>query len=99
VGAVKIADLADGEGWVIGQTFEDCEIDGPAVLVPSDNITIEACKFPGPFERFAWPLPDRPVFGPVGLRDCTFRRCTFTHRVGIASSEEFLNKLGLDLLK
>ncbi len=95
---VRIAELADENGWVVNQTFEDCDIAGPAVLVPN-ACTFEHNSFPGPFERFLWPLPPRPVFGPVGLRNCAFRRCRFSHTVGIAGSQDLIQKFAEDFLR
>jgi hypothetical protein len=97
---VKIADLAGKDGFIRGRTFEDRTIVGPAVLVVVSGGGMHDCSFPNaPVEQFVWLLPDHPVLGPIGLVDCTFRRCTFDGTVGFAGNAEFRAKVIADLAR
>jgi hypothetical protein len=95
---VRIADEAQNS-WIVGQTFEEKEIVGPAVLVPAGEFNFEDNAIPGPIEHFVWLLPDHPIFGPIGVRDCTFRRCTFQPSVGIAGDQQLVERFLGDLLR
>jgi hypothetical protein len=95
---VKIATMADKQGYIADQVFEDVEIVGPAVLAPAGRFDIERCTFPGPIERFAWVAPVNPIMGPIGIRNCTFRDCRFHSTIGIAGDEEFIRRIITDLL-
>jgi hypothetical protein len=96
---VRIADLAARNNVIADQTFEDQVIVGPAVLVPIGPVNIEECTLPGPVERFIWILPPQRVFGPIGIQNCTFRRCTFLPSVGFAANAAFREKVIGDLLR
>lgn len=96
---LKIANLAALDNVISDQVIEDQVILGPAVLVPIGPVSIEECTLPGPVEQFVWLLPPQRVFGPIGLQNCTFRRCTFLPSVGFAANEEFRRKVIGDLLR
>jgi len=87
---VRITDHADVAGIVRGQTFEDKEIVGPAVLVPvGEGNNLSGCLFPSPSESFLWETPaGLQKFGAVYLVDCTFHRCTFGPTIGLAVAPE-----------
>jgi hypothetical protein len=53
----------------------------------------------GPWEQFVWLLPKHPVFGPIGLVGCTFRRCVFDPSVGLAVDEAYRETFLTDLTR
>lgn len=87
---VKIADLADTQAVIHDVHFTDCDIDGPAVLVPIGSFEFESNVIPGPVQSFFWVLDhvDFPRRGLIGLHDCSFHGCRFSDgNVGVASTE------------
>ncbi|MFN8559321.1 MAG: hypothetical protein U0531_18950 [Dehalococcoidia bacterium] len=80
-----ISELASDDGFIIGRTFEDCTIYGPAVILPVDHVTFENNTFEAEREALFWEIPDdrEVVVGAIGLKSCVFRRCIF-RGVGIA---------------
>lgn len=71
---------------IVGVTFEDCTIIGPAVVVPTAT-SFSGCGFnvAGNVESILWVVtPERdPVVGAIGLSGCSFVRCKF-EKIGIA---------------
>lgn len=90
----RLVDVAVGE-MVVGKTFEDCVILGPAVLAPSGFTIVIDPKIKGrKAGGFVWPLDPaskpgefRPRDGAVTCEDCRFVNCTFDG-VGIANPPE-----------
>jgi hypothetical protein len=75
---VAIRNETGADGTVRNRTFEDCEIIGPARIVPvgSENVVVD-CSYPWSIE-YVYQLRGGP--GPkdtVLVIGCTFRRCTF----------------------
>jgi hypothetical protein len=84
---VRIADLAPADDVLSRVTFENCEIIGPAVLMPR-NSEFRGCEFDGP--RILWTIePGRYYIGAVAIDECLFDRCRF-RRVGLAGIEAFV---------
>jgi hypothetical protein len=91
---VKIADWADERNRISNVTFEDCMIEGPAVLAttgprPShiDSPTFAESSLP------VMVAPDGyTTFGALGLDGVIFHRCFF-RRVGITTTTEVAAKL------
>ena len=71
---VAIAQRADGQGVVCGETFRDCTIVGPALLVPvAAGNRLRDCDFMRPPARGAGGEAAATVY----LIDCLFERCRF----------------------
>lgn len=87
---IRLADLPADVPVLVGYTFEDCTIEGPAVLMFfGDGVTWDAPQFvvSHPDAAF-WELPPKNLVKPdgvIGLSGCVFRRCRF-ERVSIAGS-------------
>ncbi|TKV61889.1 hypothetical protein FDO65_10215 [Nakamurella flava] len=78
---VSLPELARPSCQLEGYTFEECELDGPAVLMLfGDIVMVGNAHFPqARFEQYLWPaLPDDipPLLGGILVRDCRFLRCT-----------------------
>lgn len=82
----------DDDGIIRNRTFEDCDIYGPAVLVPLSG-RLDGCSFEGDADTVLWELSPRQerIVGAIGLEDCIFRRCRF-RRIGLAGTGEFIEK-------
>ena len=72
-----------------GYIFNDCQISGPGIVIPLDNVTMTRCSFPGPDVVFAIPMP-RNYYGFIVLKNCTFESCKF-EGVGIAGDASFVD--------
>lgn len=91
---ISIRDLLEHDGAVSDRTFEDCYIDGPAVVYPYQ------CQFNKPvfvtnvIESLLWELSpnQEAVIGAIELRRCVFRRCRF-NRIGIVGPPDFIASL------
>jgi hypothetical protein len=80
-----------------GVEFEDCEILGPAIVVPLDTVAFESSSFDGPPEAWLWEVPpDRPLVGVIGLTNVRFYKCRFRH-VGIAAPAEIIEQIRSNL--
>lgn len=89
----RLIDLVEEEPVIMGKTFEDCTIYGPAVLLPVERTIMEHNSFNGTSEGIFWEIPDdrNYIIGAVGLVDCTFRRCNF-HGIGISGKRPLLEQ-------
>jgi hypothetical protein len=75
---IRIATRARDTDWMLeGEEFEDSDLIGPAVLFNMGGVTYEHCTLEGAVEHGFWVAPEHPIIGVMGVRDCTFRRCTF----------------------
>ena len=91
---LRIADLAPANDVLSGVTFENCEIFGPAVLMPR-NSEFRGCEFDGP--RILWTIePGRYYIGAIAVDECLFDRCRF-RRVGLAGIEDFVGVMTAQL--
>ena len=87
---VHIADIAPPDDVLAGVTFENCEIIGPAVLMPRGS-EFRGCEFDGP--RILWTIePGRYYIGAIAVDECLFDRCRF-RRVGLAGIETFVGMM------
>lgn len=89
----RITDLPLGVGGIIGQEFEDCEIHGPAVIVPDGTNVFDECTWEAArsIESLLWEVPaGKTVVGALALTRCTFRRCKF-RGVGIAGAKPLID--------
>ncbi len=90
---VHLSDLVRGRrhgGDILqGYIFNDCQLIGPAVLLPQTDTYFNECDFDHP-EIFIPVLEDRLYFGMIALRNCTLEKCRF-ERIGIAAPQEMID--------
>jgi hypothetical protein len=87
---VRITELVDVDGLLDGFTFVNCEISGPAVVVPSGSRM--SGNDPGaPPDSLLWELPGDRIqkVGVILARNCTFEECRFRN-VGLAGPSDFV---------
>ena len=91
---IRLADLTVTQDVLVGYTFTDCVIFGPAVLAPAGESVITDCTFSADADGLFWLVePQREyVVGAIGLQDCRFERCRFD-RVGFAGPLEMKDML------
>jgi hypothetical protein len=90
---IRLADDADEQGLVERKTYEDAVILGPAMLVPMKDVTLDSNTFLGDPNALFIEFPDgASIQGGIGLRNVTFRRCTF-HNVSIAGTPEVIAEI------
>jgi hypothetical protein len=79
---VAIKDQMDADGTVRNRTFDDCEIIGPAAIVPvgTDNTVID-CDYPWSAEYYGQSRVAPGSKDTVLVIGCTFRHCTFASDV------------------
>jgi len=95
---VRIA-LFAGDGRIRGETFERCDIRGPAVIVPLGKTVSEHNSFDGTADAVLWEIPPERsrLIGAVALESCTFIRCRFTN-IGIAGPGDLIRAfLGVEV--
>jgi hypothetical protein len=90
---IRIALLAGDEGVIQNQSFERCDIKGPAVVLPLESV-LEHNRIDGPPDAVLWeiPPPRTHVIGAIALQNCRFTGCHFMN-IGFAGSREFIAKL------
>jgi len=87
---VRLAELTVTTFTLDGLTFRNCQIIGPAILIPQGRTGFAHCRWDAPdLDALFWEiLPTRAaVVGAVVAHDCMFSACNFT-QVGIAGSTE-----------
>lgn len=89
---LKPADMALTSNPIRDQHFEDCIIQGPAVITFLGETELNGCGFEGNTESILWEIDAErtSVLGAVGFENCVFTRCQF-RAVGVAGNREFLN--------
>lgn len=85
---VRLSDLAVINDVIENVTFENCVIEGPAVIVMLDSGELMNSGFEGPTDAILWVIPDDRdhIIGAVGLRNCTVVGCSL-RRVGLVVHE------------
>lgn len=86
--------LNAGETVISGKTFTDCIIEGPAVLVALNDVSLDGCNMgliTNPMNLMFKPLGDL-IIGAVGVSHCRFVRCRFV-QIGFTGPEAFLTQL------
>ena len=87
---------AGGTGVVENLQFEDCLIEGPAVLLPLGDYRFGDCNMgdaQGDVRNLMLkPLGPERVTGVVPMRDCRFLRCQFV-AVGFTGHQGFINEI------
>jgi hypothetical protein len=91
---VRITELVDIDGLLDGFTFINCEISGPAVIVPSAS-QITGADTGAPADWFLWELPlvagRIQKVGAILAQNCVFERCRFRN-VGLAGPTDFVQE-------
>jgi hypothetical protein len=72
-----------------GYIFNDCQITGPGIVLPLENVSMNGCSFPDSDVIFAIEMP-RTYYGFIVLKNCTFESCKF-EGVGIAGDKAFVD--------
>jgi hypothetical protein len=73
---VRLAELAAKSSSIEDVEFDDCELLGPAVVAPLENLTIDGSNFDAPPEALFIEVEDgRYVVGVIALRNVTIRNC------------------------
>jgi hypothetical protein len=90
---VRITERASDQTAMIEDVhFEDCEILGPALLVPLDHVSFDETSFDGHPDAFLWEVSeDRIMIGVIGLRNVRFYRCRMKH-IGLVGTPEVIKK-------
>jgi len=89
----RIVDLVGEDDLIMGRTFEDCTIYGPAVLAPLQGVSFEHDTFEGDPKALFWEIPEGRVhvLGAIGLVNCTFHRCKF-RGIGFAGTPALIQR-------
>jgi hypothetical protein len=87
---VNLPDLVDHFRPILrGQSFEDREIVGPAVVGLMGQGALVNCTFTGTPEALVWVIPDPAVvIGAIAAIDCTFLRCRFVNIAFAATADD-----------
>jgi len=83
---VRLADLAMVSDIIVGQTFENCVLVGPAVVALLGATHFSNNTFDVPDVASAlWSVPEgqQVIVGAVGLQDCNIVNCRW-QRIGLA---------------
>lgn len=85
--------LADFGSIITDQTFEDCEILGPAILAPRGSGGFYNCGWEGDADSLFWELPTgERIVGATVAENCVFTRCRFVN-VGIAGTKDDIDRM------
>jgi len=86
------------EMTIVGKTFTDCLIEGPAVMAVLEGTSFEGCSM-GVFTDVRTllfsPLGEK-MAGVVGVANCQFIRCRFA-QIGFTGSPEMLAEFQADI--
>ena len=91
---VRLADLTVISDLIENVTFENCIIEGPAVIALMGQGTLRDCGFDGDLESLIWIVPAEreKVIGAIAMIDCTLVGCTL-RRIGLAVPEADLDHI------
>ena len=96
---VRIAEWGDERNVISNIGFEECIIEGPAVLATTGlGNLIDSPTFEEPSVPVMVTPPGFTIFGILGMNGCTFRRCSF-RRVGLATTADNAAKLRASVKK
>lgn len=88
-----------GINVIRGKVFEDCLIEGPALLLALEGVTFEGCNMG--FSKVPKNLLMRPVgekiTGAIPFADTRFINCRFA-MVAFTGSDEFLDHFGANVV-
>ena len=88
---IRIAELADSNSTIVGRTFEDDYIYGPAVLYPHDYVDLGNSGFTGTKDSVFMKTTNGmagPGSGVIIVRDTKFRRCHFINITFVGTPEQ-----------
>lgn len=90
------ASVRAGGGAVIeGRAFDDCTIEGPALMLVLENVNFDRTHF-GPTGGDMRNMLFRPLgdvgIGAIPVRNCTFTNCRFL-TLGITGNDQLLDML------
>jgi hypothetical protein len=92
---LRITELVTQVPVIASQVFEQCTIQGPAILAPQGRTAITNCSIGGQVDEILWSAPQSQtgqVVGAIAVVDCTFDRCRF-EGIGFTGPPEFLRTL------
>ena len=79
-----------------GRRFENCLIEGPAVLLPLEGCNFDGCNMGDahgdPRNLMLSPQGPQRVTGPIPFRNCQFINCRFLG-VGFTGAADFLDNM------
>lgn len=94
--ALAVEAARRGENAIIGKTFRNCMIEGPAVLLPLGACNFDGCNMgdaQGDIRNLLLqPMGPQKVTGTVAFQDCQFINCQFI-RVGFTGTPDFLGQI------
>lgn len=95
---ISIADMVRNSA-IVGRTFYDCDIHGPAVLAATSLTHMKRCKFDAPLEAVAIVAThQKRAVGLVQVDDCTFDQCRF-HNIGIVGDESLRDAMRAEMVE
>jgi hypothetical protein len=84
---VALAGVA-GDACAIRKThFADCDIKGPAVMIPMRS-EFGGCTFAGSLDSVVWCVSQKAVSGAILVEDCTFLDCRFENVGWVTNTAE-----------
>jgi hypothetical protein len=88
---IRLPDLAVTDDVLTGLTFENCELVGPAVIVPLGTTAIRGCNWAG---DPLWVIPNdhTELVGAIGLQDCHLVGCRM-RQIGLAVPERDVDQV------
>lgn len=94
---IRIAEYVDRNGVVKDQEFENCLIQGPAILLPcgegvSAFVDCSFAAFGEDLDAIFHVIPPGPKNGFVGIDGVSFRHCAFEN-IGFGGTEDALEEI------
>jgi hypothetical protein len=81
-----------GPSLIQSVNFEDCDVYGPAVLVLTQDVTLDSCTFEAPPDvLFIEGQEGRPYVGVIGLQNVRFYGCRL-HNIAFLGPRALLNE-------
>ena len=83
--------LRNGVHVIEGRTFTECQIDGPAVMMPVGGVQFNGCAMgltSDPITLVLKPMGSHAA-GVIAVKDCKFERCRF-NGIGFAGDDAFI---------
>lgn len=101
--AFRITDLCRDTNVISDKVFEECDVAGPAILLPVGEADVFAhCSFNTGIksepdvqpDAYLWEIPNDQgaAVGVVAIRNCVFRRCRFLN-VGLAGKQNVIQSM------
>ena len=85
--------MRQGLIFIENKTFTDCIIEGPAVILPGDNVGFDGCHMgvaSDPAMLLLRPV-GKTVNGVIGFKNCKFIRCRFA-QIGFVGDDRFIEE-------